>query len=42
MARSNPEKANADSWSDEIGVQGIEALPKRVDRYSKARKALST
>lgn len=30
-------KENADSWSDEIGVQGIEALPKRVDRYSKAK-----
>ena len=38
MARSNPEKENPDSWSDEIGVQGIEALPKRVDRYSKAKK----
>ena len=40
MARS-PEpdepKENADSWSDEIGVQGIEALPKRVQRYEKAK-----
>ena len=38
MARSSPQKENPDSWSDEIGVQGIEALPKRVDRYSKAKK----
>ncbi len=30
-------KENADSWSDEIGVQGIEALPRRVDRYGKAK-----
>ena len=30
-------KENADSWSDEIGVQGIEALPGRVDRYGKAK-----
>jgi len=30
-------KENADSWSDEIGVQGIEALPKRVQRYDKAK-----
>ena len=43
MARSNPEKENPDSWSDEIGVQGIEALPKRVERYGKAKKgALDT
>lgn len=40
MGRSppgDPQKENADSWSDEIGVQGIEALPRRVDRYSKAK-----
>ena len=43
MARSSPQKENPDSWSDEIGVQGIEALPKRVDRYSKAKNgALDT
>ncbi|MBM0157338.1 protein rep [Segatella copri] len=46
MARSpKPEtqKANPDSVAAEIGVQGIEALPKRVDRYGKARKgALDT
>lgn len=46
MARSprpEPQKENPDSWSDEIGVQGIEALPKRVDRYGKAkRSALDT
>lgn len=30
-------KENADSWSDEIGVQGIEALPKRVERYGSAK-----
>lgn len=43
MARSSPEKENPDSVAAEIGVQGIEALPKRVDRYSKAKKgALDT
>lgn len=46
MARSpKPEtqKANPDSLAGEIGVQGIEALPKRVDRYGKAkRSALDT
>lgn len=36
--RSSPEKENPDSVAAEIGVQGIEALPKRVDRYSKAKK----
>ena len=35
---SEPQKENPDSWSDEIGVEGIEALPKRVDRYGKAKK----
>ena len=33
------QKENPDSWSDEIGVEGIEALPKRVERYGKARKS---
>ena len=39
MQRSPPDapKENADSWSDEVGVQGIEALPKRIDRYGKAK-----
>ena len=32
-----PPKENPDSWSDEIGVQGIEALPGRVERYAKAK-----
>jgi len=40
---SDPEKENPDSLAGEIGVQGIEALPKRVDRYGKAKKdALDT
>lgn len=41
MARSpRPEaqKENPDSLAGEIGVEGIEALPKRVDRYGKAKK----
>ena len=45
MARSprpEPQKENPDSVAAEIGVQGIEALPKRVDRYGKAKEALST
>ena len=46
MARSprpEPQKENPDSVAAEIGVQGIEALPKRVDRYGKAkRSALDT
>ena len=36
--RRTPEKENPDSVAAEIGVQGIEALPKRVQRYSKAKK----
>ena len=37
------QKENPDSLAGEIGVEGIEALPKRVDRYGKARKgALDT
>lgn len=40
MARSpdDPKKENPDSVAAEIGVQGIEALPRRVDRYGKAKK----
>ena len=37
------QKENPDSWSDETGFEGIEALPKRVERYGKAKKgALDT
>jgi hypothetical protein len=32
-----PEKENPESVAAEIGVQGIEALPQRVQRYSKAK-----
>jgi hypothetical protein len=32
------QKENPDSLAGEIGVEGIEALPKRVERYGKARK----
>ena len=41
MARSpkaEAQKENPDSVGAEIGVEGIEALPKRVDRYSTAKK----
>jgi len=31
-------KENPDSLAGETGVQGIEALPKKIDRYSKAKK----
>ena len=34
----DPEKENPESWSDDIGVQGIEALPGKVQRYSKAKR----
>lgn len=34
----NPEIENPDSLAGEIGVQGIEGLPSKVDRYSKAKK----
>ena len=34
-----PEKENPDSVAAEIGVQGIEALPRRVQRYSKAKQS---
>lgn len=42
MARSptaEAQKENPDSLAGEIGVEGIEALPKRVERYGKARKS---
>lgn len=44
MRRPEPEKENPDSVAAETGVQGgIEELPKRVDRYGKAKKdALDT
>lgn len=46
MARSphpEPQKENPDSVAAEIGVEGIETLPKRVDRYGKAKNiALDT
>ena len=32
------QKESPESWSDDIGAQGIEALPKRIGRYSKAKK----
>ena len=38
--QSSPEKENPDSVAAEIGVQdGIEALPKRVERYEKAKNS---
>lgn len=38
--QSSPEKENPDSVAAEIGVQdGIEALPKRVSRYEKAKNS---
>ena len=38
MQLPNPQKENPESVAAEIGVQGIEALPKKIDRYSKAKK----
>ena len=38
MARSSPEKENPDQVELD-GVQGIEALPKRVERYEKAKNS---
>lgn len=38
MGPPDPPKENADSLAGEVGVQGIEALPGRIDRYSKAKK----
>jgi Replication protein len=34
----NPEIENPDSLAGETGVQGIEALPTKIDRYGKAKK----
>lgn len=34
----DPERENPDSVGAEIGVQGIEALPTKIDRYGKAKK----
>ena len=34
----DPQKENPDSLAGETGVQGIEALPKKIDRYSKAKR----
>ena len=38
MQLPNPQKENPESVSAEIGVQGIEALPGKVSRYSKAKR----
>jgi hypothetical protein len=38
MGAPEPPKENADSLAGEIGVEGIEALPRRVERYGKAKK----
>jgi hypothetical protein len=35
------EKESPESWSEEFGADGIEALPRRVDRYGKAKKVRS-
>jgi hypothetical protein len=34
----DPQRENPDSLAGETGVQGIEALPKKIDRYSKAKR----
>lgn len=34
----DPKKENPDSLAGEIGVEGIEALPKKIDRYGKAKR----
>jgi hypothetical protein len=34
----DPERENPESAATEIGVQGIEKLPEKIDRYSKAKK----
>ena len=39
MREPDHQKENPDSLAGEIGVEGIEALPKRVERYGKARKS---
>lgn len=37
-APPEPEKENPDAVAADIGVQGIEALPKRVERYGNAKR----
>ena len=39
MREPDHQKENPDSVAAEIGVDGIEALPQRVERYGKARKS---
>ena len=34
----DPQKENPDSLAGETGVQGIEALPRKIDRYGKAKR----
>jgi Replication protein len=34
----DPERENPESVAAEVGVQGIEALPTKIDRYGKAKK----
>lgn len=34
----DPERENPDSLAGETGVQGVEALPGKIDRYSRAKK----
>ena len=38
MREPDHQKENPDSLAGEIGVEGIEALPKRVERYGTAKK----
>ena len=38
MQLPNPQKENPDSLAGETGVQGIESLPSKLDRYSKAKR----
>jgi hypothetical protein len=37
MASPDLEKESPESWSEEFGADGIETLPRRVDRYGKAK-----
>lgn len=37
-AHDGPERENPDSLAGETGVQGIEALPTKIDRYGKAKR----
>ena len=38
MRQPDPQMENPDSLAGEIGVQGIEGLPSKIGRYSKAKK----